>query len=147
MSLLNILNEDLKQAMKKRDKRTLAVIRMVKGAIQLEQISMQKEITDEEVIDIILKQVKLRNEAIIEFKKANRVDLIEEAELEIAILNNYLPPQLTEEELIIIIDQVIKEHGFTKEDGIGPIMKVIIPMVKGRSDIKKVNSIIQSKLT
>ncbi|MGI6325313.1 MAG: GatB/YqeY domain-containing protein [Bacilli bacterium] len=147
MSLIETLNADMKQAMRDQDKQVLSVIRMVKGAIQLEQINKQKELNDEEIIDVIFKQIKMRNESIAEFKKANRLELVEETEKEIAILNKYLPKQLTDDELEQIIDEVIKFNNFTNVNEMGKIMKEVLPKVKGKCDLGKVNAIIRNKLS
>ena len=93
-----ILN-DMKQAMKNQDKETLAVIRMVKGAMQMEELNLKRELNDDEVIAIIAKQIKTRKESIAEFEKANREDLITKTQSEIEILNKYMPEQLSEEEI------------------------------------------------
>jgi len=143
MSLIELLNEDMIKAMKSQSKKELSVIRMVKAAMQLEKINKQRELTDDDVLDIVNKQVKLCNDAIAEFKKANRNDLVEESELEIVILNKYLPEQLTDEELDKIIDSVIQsKQGLD----FGSLMKETIPMVKGKADLSKVSSIIRQKI-
>jgi uncharacterized protein YqeY len=147
MSLINTLTEDMKTAMREQNKKELSVIRMIKAAIQLEQINKKKELNDEEIIDIIFKQVKMRNESINEFEKVNRNDLIEEAKKEIEILNKYLPKQLTDEELGNIIDETIKENNFTANDNIGVVMKAVLPKVKGKCDLGKVNMVIKNKLS
>lgn len=147
MSLINTLNEDMKLAMKEQNKQNLAVIRMIKAAIQLEQINKKKELTDEEIIDIVFKQIKMRNESINEFKKANRNELISAAEQEIEILTKYLPEQLTDEELEKIIEEIIKENNFSASDNIGQVMKAVLPRVKGKCDLGKVNIIIKNKLS
>ena len=85
--------------MKNQDKELLQVIRMVKGAISLEEINNKKELTDDEVIDVIAKQIKTRKESIVEFEKGNRHDLIEQTTKEIEILNKYMPKQLSIEEI------------------------------------------------
>src|SRR5574344_639976 len=101
--------EDLKSAMKNQDKELLAVIRMVKGAISLEEINKKKELTDEEVIDVIAKQIKTRKESILEFEKGNRQDLIDKTQSEIDILNKYMPEQLSIEEIKSEIDKAFNE--------------------------------------
>ncbi len=146
MNLIEILNDNMKKAMKSHNKRELSVIRMVKASIQLEKINKQKELTDDEVLDIIIKQIKLRQDAIIEFKKANRNDLIDEYEKEIEILNCYLPQQLSDKEVEDMIDLIIGANNFTNSNDLGKIIKEIIPKVKGKYDLSKVNNIIKLKL-
>ena len=102
----NQILEDLKQAMKAQDKLKLAVIRMVKGTMQMEELNKKRELNDDEVVAVISKQIKTRKESIVEFEKANRNDLIEQTTKEIEILNEYMPEQMSEEELNKIIDEV-----------------------------------------
>lgn len=146
MALLEQLNDDLKIAMKNKDILTLNVIRMVKGAIQLESIKNKKDLTDEEIILVIAKQIKLRKEAIIEFEKANRDDLVSQNNDEINILNKYMPVQLTNEELTNIIDEAFALLNPTSIKYMGLIMKEISPKVKGKADMSEVNLIIKTKL-
>ena len=93
------ITNDLKEAMKAQDKERLAVIRMVKGAISLEEINTKKELNDNEIIGIIAKQIKTRKESIVDFEKGNRQDLIDQTNKEIEILNEYMPEQMSEEEV------------------------------------------------
>ena len=104
MALLEMITEDMISAMKKKDSFSLGVIRMAKGAVSLEAINKKRDLTDEEVVDVIVKQIKLRKDAILEFTKANRMDLVSQNEKEIEVLNKYLPEQLSSEEVIQIID-------------------------------------------
>lgn len=146
MNLLEKINNDMKDAMRNKDSFALSVIRMVKGAIQLDQINKKRDLTDEEIIDVINKQIKLRKDSINEFSKANRNDLVDQNQKEIEILLNYMPKQLTEEEIIKIIDEVFANIKPTDNTFIGPIMKEITPRVRGKADMGLVNSIIKEKL-
>ena len=103
-----ILN-DLKEAMKNQDKETLSVIRMVKGAMQMQELDKKANLTDDEVIGVIAKEIKTRKESIVEFEKGGRSDLIEKTNKEIEILNKYMPEQLSEEEVNKIIDEEFNE--------------------------------------
>src|SRR5574344_2779270 len=98
-----ILN-DLVKAMKEQDKETLSVLRMVKGAVQLEEINVKHELNDDEMISIMSKQIKTRKESIVEFEKGNRQDLIDATQKEIDILSKYMPAQLSMDEVEKIID-------------------------------------------
>ena len=106
MTLTERINNDLKEAMKSKDSFRLGVIRMVKGAMQLAKPNPREELTDDDVIAVISKQIKMRNDSINEFTKAGREDLVEQNKKEIEVLKAYMPEQLTEEELIEIIDKV-----------------------------------------
>ena len=142
----NQILEDLKNAMKQRDKLKLSVIRMVKSAIQMKELDLKRELNDDEVVEVISKQIKTRNDSIREFEKASREDLIETTSKEIDILKEYLPKQLSDEELNKIIDEVFEEVKPESPKDMGKIMKTITPKVKGRADMGKVSSIIKSRL-
>lgn len=146
MTLLEKINNDMITYMKNKDSFSLGVIRMVKGAIQLEKINKKRDLNDEEVIAVISKQIKMRNDSIEEFKKANREDLIEQNEKEIAILKTYMPEQLSLEEINKIIDEAFNIVNPTSSKDMGLIMKEVSPKLKGRADMGKVNMIIKEKL-
>lgn len=139
--------EDLKNAMKAQDKELLAVIRMVKGAIQMEELNAKRELTDDEVITIIGRQIKTRKESIIEFAKGNRNDLIEKTEAEIAILEKYMPEQLSEEKVTEIVDQVFDEVNPTGMQAMGTIMGKLNPLLKGKADMGFVSKLVKEKLS
>lgn len=140
-----ILN-DLKEAMKAQDKKTLAVIRMVKGAMQMEELNKKKELDDDEVIALIAKQIKTRKESIVEFEKGNRTDLIDATNEEIEILNKYMPEQLSLDEVNKIIDEIFNEVNPTSMRDMGKIMGLANAKLKGRADMGEVSSIIKNKL-
>lgn len=138
--------EDLKNAMKEKDKLKLSVIRMVKSSIQMKELDLKRELNDEEVIDVISKEIKSRNDSIKEFEKGSRDDLIETTSKEIEILKMYLPKQLSDEELDEIIDKVFDDVKPESSKDMGKLMKTITPLVKGKADMGKVSSIIKSRL-
>lgn len=146
MTLLDTINNDMKNYMKEKDSFSLGVVRMVKGAIQLESINKKKELTDEEIISVISKQIKMRKDSIVEFEKGNRQDLVEQNKKEIEILNKYMPEQLSMEEINKIIDEafLLIKPTSSKEQGL--IMKEIIPKLKGRADMSLVSGIIKDRL-
>jgi len=139
--------EDLKSAMKNQDKELLMVIRMVKGAITLEEINKKRELNDEEVIDVISKQIKTRKESIVEFEKGNRQDLIDKTQSEIEILNKYMPEQLSEEEINREIDKAFNEIKPAGMSDMGKIMGKVTPILKGKADMSMVSKIIKDKLS
>ena len=146
MTLLDTINNDMKNYMKEKDSFSLGVVRMVKGAIQLESINKKKELTDEEIISVISKQIKMRKDSIVEFEKGNRQDLVEQNKKEIEILNKYMPEQLSMEEINKIIDEafLLIKPTSSKEQGL--IMKEIAPKLKGRADMSLVSGIIKDRL-
>lgn len=138
--------EDLKNAMKSQDKEKLAVIRMVKGAMQLEELEKKHELNDEEMTSIIAKQIKTRKESILEFEKGNRQDLIDKTNIEINILNEYMPEQLSEEEILKVIVEIFEEIKPNGLKDIGKVMGKISPLLKGKADLSLVNKLIKEKL-
>ena len=147
MSLVVKINEDMKNAMKSQDKERLGVIRMLKSAIQLTSIEKKHELSDEEVIDVLSKQIKMRKDSVAEFSKANRMDLANQYEKEIDILMTYMPEQLSLEDVISIIDEVIKEVNPTSQKQMGLVMKEVTPKVKGKFDMGEVSKIIRERLS
>lgn len=139
--------EDLKKAMKEQNKKELSVIRMLKGAMQMEELNKKSELTDDEVIALIAKQIKTRKESIEEFKKGNREDLIKETEEEIDILNKYMPEQLTEEEILKVINEAFDKINPSSIKDMGKIMGEVNPRLRGRADMGYVSSIIKNKLS
>jgi Uncharacterized conserved protein len=134
------LTEDLKQAMKDQDKLRLSVLRMVRAAIKNVEIEKRRPLTDDEVLDVLNRELKQRQESLAEFEKAGRDDLSRQAEEEIRILRQYLPEPLDEEALAALIDEVIRETGATTKRDLGKVMSVLMPKVKGRADGKKSES-------
>lgn len=140
------LQKDLISAMKEHNKKAVDTIKSVKAMIQMEEISKKKELTDEEILSVIVKQVKMRKDAISDFEKANRDDLIASYNEEINILNEYLPKPLTIEEVNAIIDEAFRVVNPTSQSNMGKIMKEVSPKLKARADMGEVNKIIKNKL-
>ena len=141
------IKSDMIKAMKEQDKFKLSVIRMIKASIDKERIDKKIEITDEVVIDVLAKELKTREESRLEFSKAGRTDLVEGLDKEIAIIKEYLPEPLTDEEVDKIIDEAFKETEASSIKDMGKVMKVVTPKVKGRCDMKEVSSKIKAKLS
>ena len=143
----NRIIEDIKLAMKAQDKDKLNVVRMLKSDIQMAELNKKGELTDDEVISVVTKQIKMRKDSIKEFEKGNRNDLIEQANKEIKILEEYLPEQLSEEEVINIVDEVFKKVNPTSQADMGKIMGTLNPLVKGKADMGFVSKIVKEKLS
>ncbi|WP_129596763.1 GatB/YqeY domain-containing protein [Anaerophilus nitritogenes] len=146
MLLKERLMADLKEAMKEKNKMKKSVVTLLRSAIKQYEIDHKVELDDESILDIISKQVKQKKDAIDEFTKGDRQDLVDEAKAEIDILMGYLPEQLTKEELSQIVSQVIDEVGANSMKDMGKIMSAIMPKVKGRADGKTINQIIKQFL-
>ncbi len=147
MSLKDKLMADFKTAMKEKDKTRKNVITMIRSSIKQYEVDKREEIDDQGIIDIIAKQLKQKKDAIEEFKKGHREDLIKETEDEINILLEYLPKQLTEEEIEHIVTETISEVGAQSPKEMGKVMSALMPKVKGKADGKLVSKIVKEKLS
>ena len=147
MNLVEELKKDMVTAMKEHDKDRLTVIRMVKAALDKERIDKKVEVNDELLIDVVNKQIKMRNDSIEEFSKAGRNDLVESVKKEVEVLMKYLPEQLDPSEVENIINDAISNLEATTMKDMGKVMQEVSPKVKGRFDMKKVSEIIKSKLS
>lgn len=146
MSLKDKLMEDMKSSMKNKDTLRKNTITMVRANIKQREVDERVELTDEDIIDIIAKQVKEKRDVIQDFEKGGREDLVEQTKKEIEILLEYLPKQLTEEEVEEIVKDTIKEVDAKSIKDIGLIMKSVMPKIKGRADGSMVNSIARKYL-
>jgi len=147
MSLAERITEDMKQAMKNKDKLRLSVIRMIRSAIKYAEIELKTTLSDEQIIDVLTREVKQRRDSLQEFEKAGRTDLAENIKEEIEIVQDYLPKQLSEEELRVIVQEVIEQVGATAKLDMGKVMGALMPRIKGRADGKLVNQLVQEKLS
>ena len=146
MTKIDDMQKEILTAMKEKDTLKLNVLKMVKGAIQLEKINNGRELNDELFIDVVVKQIKERNESIEEFKRGNRQDLVDKTQAEIDILNTYLPEQLSEEEVDKTIEEIFAEVKPTSQKDMGAIMKEATAKLKGKADMKMVSTKIKDKL-
>lgn len=139
--------EDLKNAMKCQDKEVLSTIRLLKGAIQLEEINKKSDLSDDEIIGIVSKQIKTRKESIMEFEKAGRNDLVEKTANEVHILEKYLPEQLDISEVNKIIDEAFDKINPTSMKDMKDIMAYVNPLLKGKCDMSYVSKYIKDRLS
>lgn len=141
MTLKDTLMNDLKESMKNKDQVRKSVVTLVRSAIKQKEVDERVELSDDDILDVISKQLKQRKDALEEFKKVQRDDLVEETEKEISILMGYLPEQLTDEELHAIVSETINQVGATTMKDMGKIMGVVMPKVKGKADGKRINEV------
>ncbi|MEI3606854.1 GatB/YqeY domain-containing protein [Pseudogracilibacillus sp. SE30717A] len=147
MSLLNQLNDDMKQAMRDKDKEKLSVIRMVKASLQNEAIHLGVDtLKEEDELTILSRELKQRNDSLKEFTNAGRDDLVEKIEKEIEILQVYMPKQLSEEEIEDIVLDTINEVNANSKKDFGKVMGAIMPKVKGKADGAFVQKLVQKHL-
>ena len=149
MTLRDRLTEDMKQAMKDKEagKLKLSVIRMVRSAAKNIEIDRHKELDDNELLEVVTKEVKMRKDSLEEFRKANRPDLLAALEQEIAILMEYLPEQMTEAEVRGLVTQAVADAQASSPKDMGKVMTLLMPKVKGRADGKLVNSLVKELLS
>lgn len=140
------LEKDMIEAMRNKEKERLTVIRMVKASMKQEQIDRKREINDELLIDVVNKQIKMRKDSLTEFEKGNRQDLISKTQEEIDILMKYLPEQLSEAEVLKIIDEIFEETKPESQKDMGKVMGLAQNKLKGKADMKTVSTIIRGKL-
>ncbi|WP_461205586.1 GatB/YqeY domain-containing protein [Clostridium sp. DL1XJH146] len=146
MSLKEKIQSDWKEAMKARDRFRASTLNMAKAAILQIEKNEKRELTDEDVSAIVLKEIKKRKDAIEQFRLGGREDLVNETSAEIEILSGYLPEQLTVDKITEIINTVISEVGANSVKDMGKVMKAVQLEVKGRADGKLVSSIVRKQL-
>ena len=141
------LLEDLKLAMKEKDINKKNAVQMVRTAILQVEKDKKIEVTDEQILDIIAKEIKKRNEALLDFEKANREDLIQKTNEEINAIKCYLPNQLTDEELKTKLKEIIEETGATTMKDMGLVMKKAKETIGASADGKRINEIVKELLS
>lgn len=147
MALKERLQEDWKQALKSKDRLKADTISMAKAAILLVEKTDGSKLEDDAIIDVLAKEVKMRREAVLEFEKGNRQDLVDKTNAEIEILLEYLPQQLDEEEIEEIVRMAVNETGSNSIKDMGKVMAAVTPRTKGRADGKLVSTIVKQFLS
>mgnify|MGYP001082697637 CR=1 FL=1 len=147
MDLKSRLNQDLKEALKAKDEVKLRTVRMLLTAIKNLEVEKMTLATDEDILQIMSKEIKKRQEAIEMYEKGGRQDLAQAERQEIEVIQSYMPKQLSEEEIKEIAKKVISELNLKGPKDVGVAMKAIMPQVKGRADGKLVNKIVSELLS
>ena len=149
MTLFQQVDSDLKDAMRARDAVKLGVLRMLKSALKygaIEKSGADAELNDADAVQVIRKQVKQRQDSIESFEKGGRPELAEKEKAELAILNSYLPQQLSLDELAKIVRETIAEVGAISKAQMGAVMKALQPKIAGRADGKTLSAEVQKQL-
>jgi uncharacterized protein YqeY len=147
MSLREKIPQDLKDALRSKKTLELTVLRMLQSSIRNKEIEKQKkELTDEEVIEVVAGEIKKRKEAAVEFEKVNRQEAAQREKAEVEILMQYMPRQMSEDEIRAEVMKAVTESGASGIKDLGKVMKVIIPAVKGKADGSVVNKIVREEL-
>jgi uncharacterized protein len=147
VSLLERLNNDMKQAMKNKEKDKLSVVRMIKASVQNETIKLGHDLSEEDELTVLSRELKQRKDSLHEFEKAGREDLVEKIRIELTFVELYMPKQLSEEELSEIVKSTITEVGANSKAEMGKVMAAIMPKVKGKADGSLVNKLVQQHLS
>ena len=141
------INEDLKNAMKEKDTFKLSVLRMLKSALQLEQIAKKHELDDNEIAAVLKKQVKVRKDSLEEYKKYDKAELVESLEKEIAILDVYLPEEMNKEDITKVVEDAINEVKPTSMKDMGLVMKKVNELLVGKNaDMSLVSKLVKEKI-
>lgn len=147
MSLLERLNEDMKQAMRNKEKEKLTVIRMIKASLQNEAIKLGVDLNEEQELTVLSREVKQRKDSLHEFEKAGREDLVEKIRTELQYVELYMPKQFSEDEVSKIVAETIAETGASSKADMGKVMAAIMPKVKGKADGSLINKLVQQHLS
>ncbi len=148
MGIADKLQSDMKTAMKEKDKFRLSVIRMLRSEIKNLEISSSSEsLPEDELIDLISKEKKKRQDSLEEYRQAGKEDVVKDLEKEISILDEYLPEQLTDDELSDIIKEAISQVSAESMSDMGKVMQQVMPQVTGKADGKKVNQLVKDLLS
>ncbi|MGM9907620.1 GatB/YqeY domain-containing protein [Limosilactobacillus sp.] len=147
MSLLKQLQTDMITAMKDRDKDTLAVVRMLKAAVQNAQIEAGHDLTPDEEVAVMSREYKQHKESLAEFQKAGRQDLIDKTNNELKVVEKYLPKQLSADDVKKIVSETVQEVGAASMKDFGKVMGAVMPKVKGQADGKLVNQAVKETLS
>ena len=140
------INEDVKGAMRAREKERLGVLRLILAAIKQKEVDERTELDDVQVLAVLEKLSKQHRDSIEQFEKAGRNDLAEKERFELGLVRSYLPQQLGEEELAGLITKAIAEAGASSVRDIGKVMALLKPGVQGRADMGRVSSLVKAKL-
>ena len=147
MKLIEQIQEDLKRSMKAKDGNRVSVLRFLMSSIKNREIEKKDGLSDEEVLAEITSSAKRRQESMKAFQEGDRMDLVEKEEGELAILQEYLPEQLSPEEIRGVVQDVIEEIGATTASDLGKVMKELMPRLRGKADGKLVNEIVREVLS
>ena len=147
MSMMENVAKDLTSAMKEQDKFTLSVLRMLKSALQLEKISKKHDLTDDEVITVVKRQVKTRKDSMSEYEQYNKMEEVENLKKEIEVLSKYLQPELSKEEIEKVLDDIFAEIKPESIKDMGKIMKEATAKLGNAADMSLVSSLVKEKLS
>jgi hypothetical protein len=141
------ITDDMKSAMKAKDKQALKAVRMILEAIKQKEIDERIELDDTQAMAVIQKMVKQRKDSISQFSDAGRTDLVEIEEAELETINNYMPEQLSDEEVALVVDKAINDSGANSMKDMGKLMGMLKAQLQGKADMSLVSQLIKSRLS
>ncbi len=147
MTMKEQINNDVKDAMRAKDKALLNTLRLITAAIKQVEVDERIEVTDERVVAILDKMNKQRKESIAQFEKANRNDLVDQEVYELCVIAKYLPEPLSTNEIELFINEAINATGASQVADMGKVMSQLKPKLQGRADMSEVSALIKAKLT
>ena len=147
MTIKEVIQADWKDALRSKDKQKASVLSMAKSAILYAEKEAQSSLTEERIIEILAREVKMRRDAVAEFEKGQRADLVEQSNFEIETLLSYLPKQLKEDEIIELVENTAKEIGANNMKDMGKLMAALKPLITGKADGKLVSTLVKNYLT
>ena len=147
MPLREQIQSAQKEALKDRDAERLSTLRMLWSAIRTEEINQQRELAEAEIVAVVSRQIKQAQDALQDFERGARQDLIQKAQLEIDLLRGYLPAQLSDEALLAVVDKILGSASFTGAPDIGRVMGLVMKEVKGQADGSRVRALVAKKLS
>jgi len=147
MAISGDIKSDMKKALRAGNKERLSVLRLLISAINYAEIDKQKKLDDSDVIEVLSKEAKKHKESIEAFEKGNRQDLVDKEKAELAVITQYMPQQMSRDEIISIVQKVINETGVKTPAEKGKVMSKVIPFTKGRAEGKEVNDIVTELLS
>ena len=146
MSIQQVIEADYKKAFKSSDKDAVSALRMLKSAIKNREIDLGRELTDDETVEIVSRETKRRNEAVAQYEAASRPELAAHEKGDAAVYAKYLPAQLTEDELTVIVKEAVAALGATGVQQLGKVMGAVMAKVKGRADGTAVQAVVKRVL-
>ena len=146
-TLKDQIQTDMKAAMRGGDKERLATIRLIMAAIKQVEVDTRKELEDQDVVAVLDKMGKQRRESIEQFEKANRQDLADKENAELAIINEYLPSKLPESEIVQLVEQSLQQTNASSMKDMGKVMAILKPQLQGRADMGLVSKLVKSSLS
>ncbi len=150
MSLKDKIAEDIKIALKKSEATELSTLRMLSASITNKEIELRKKdigLSDSEVLDVISSEAKRRKDAIAEYQKAGRTELAQKEEEELSVLKKYLPAEISDEDLLRIVQDGVREAGGAGEKDFGKVMKIVMPTLKGKASGDRISAVLRRELT